>query len=119
MTCKVSEVVENRPRKLEAILRCIDHLGRGAQDLHIRPEQRQGNVVGGLAAHRQDDTGGVLELVDVQDGLEGDVLEVETVGLVVVCKMSAAVGSGLGKKGCTGQCSRSQDYTSGVVSVFL
>jgi len=46
--------------------------------------ERQGDVVGGLTTHGENDTAGVLELVDIQDSFEGDVLEVQAVGLVVV-----------------------------------
>jgi hypothetical protein len=72
------------PRKLISVLCSVNHLRGGTQNLDVGSEQRQSDVVGGLAAHREDDTGGALELVDVQDGFETDVLEVQAVGFVVV-----------------------------------
>jgi hypothetical protein len=46
--------------------------------------ERQRDVVGSLTTHGEDDTAGVLELVDIENGLEGDVLEVQAVGLIVI-----------------------------------
>ncbi|KAI3479544.1 hypothetical protein L1887_58356 [Cichorium endivia] len=44
----------------------------------------QRDVVGRLATHRDDHTGRLLRVVDVEHSLERDVLKVQTVGLVIV-----------------------------------
>ena len=53
-------------------------------DLHAGARKRQSDVVRGLTAHGDHDTGRLLERVDVHDGLEADVFEVQAVGLVVI-----------------------------------
>jgi hypothetical protein len=42
-----------------------------------------------LTTHGKDNTRRALKLVDVQNGLEADVLEVKAVRFIVVCEMSA------------------------------
>ena len=71
-------------RELVSVLGRVNHLRGGTQDLDIKTVEGQRDVVRGLTAHGEDDTAGLLELVNVEDGLESDVLEVKTVGLIVV-----------------------------------
>ncbi|KAH0294696.1 carbamoyl-phosphate synth, partial [Aureobasidium sp. EXF-3399] len=78
-------------RELVSVLSGIDHLRGGTKNLDVETVERQGDVVGGLTTHGENDTAGVLELVDIEDSLEGDVLEVQAVGLVVISRDSLRV----------------------------
>lgn len=71
-------------RELVSILRGVNHLWRGTKNLDVHTVQRQGDVVGGLATHRNDNTTGVLEVIDVHDTLDRDVLEVKAVSLIII-----------------------------------
>jgi hypothetical protein len=67
-----------------AVLRDVDAVRRGAQDLAARLEQRHGQVQRGLPAHLHHDALRLLVLVDVHHIFEGERLEVELVRGVVV-----------------------------------
>jgi hypothetical protein len=56
-------------------------------DLEAGARERQSDVVRGLSAHGNHDTRRIFEGVDVHDGLEADVFEVQAVGFVVICKI--------------------------------
>ena len=79
------------PTELEAVLCAVDVLGARAEQTHVLSIERHCNVVWQLAAHREDNALGLLEIVNVHDRLEGNVLEVETVGHVVVGAHSLGV----------------------------
>src|SRR5437867_3373719 len=67
-----------------AILGAVDRVGRRAEDGHARPLQRDDQLQRGLPAELDDHAAGPLPLHDVHHVLEGERLEVETVGGVVV-----------------------------------
>ncbi|GKT92902.1 LOW QUALITY PROTEIN: hypothetical protein Ct61P_10752 [Colletotrichum tofieldiae] len=71
-------------RELVTVLGVVNHLGRGAENLDASAVQRQGDVVGGLSTHGTEDTGSVLQLVNVEDALQTDDFEIKLVGLVVI-----------------------------------
>ncbi len=71
-------------REAIAILGQVDGLGLGAHDGDARGLEPAGKVDGGLATQCHDDAHGLLDLDDVHDVLEGERLEVEAVGGVVV-----------------------------------
>ncbi|KAF3384345.1 hypothetical protein F1880_003105 [Penicillium rolfsii] len=71
-------------RELVTVLSAVNHLRGGTKDVDVQAVQRQSDVVGGLTTHGDDHAAGSLELVDIQDGLEVDVLEVQTISLVVI-----------------------------------
>jgi hypothetical protein len=75
---------EGENTEFETVLRAVNHLGRGTENLDVAPVERKGDVVRGLTTHGDQDTSRVLELVDVQHSLDTDVLEVEAVGFVVI-----------------------------------
>ncbi|GKT45601.1 LOW QUALITY PROTEIN: uncharacterized protein ColSpa_05782 [Colletotrichum spaethianum] len=70
--------------ELVTVLSVVNHLGGGTENLDAGAVQRQSDVVGGLSTHGTEDTGSVLQLVDVEDALQADNLKVELVGLVVI-----------------------------------
>ncbi len=67
-----------------AVLRAVDGIRRGAEYGHARPLQGDDELQGSLAAELHDDAARPLALDDVHDILEGQRLEVEAVGGVVV-----------------------------------
>ena len=71
-------------RELEPVLRRIDHLWRRTVDLDVLTVKRQCDVIWGLTTHGKNNTSRVLCVVDIQDGLQADILEVEPVGLIIV-----------------------------------
>jgi hypothetical protein len=73
------------PAKAEPVLSSIDHLRGCTQDLDTSPVKGQGDIVWRLAADRDDATTGVLNSVDIKNRLKRDVLEVQAVGLIVIC----------------------------------
>ena len=77
------EAVE-QAREAVAVLGEVDGLGLGAHDLDAGRLEAVREVDGRLAAERDDDALGLLGLHDVHHVLEGERLEVEAVGGVVV-----------------------------------
>ena len=71
-------------REALAVLGEVDHVGRRAPDGNARAEQGQGELERGLAAELDDHAVGLLALDDVHDVFEGERLEVEAIGGVVV-----------------------------------
>ena len=67
-----------------AVLGEVDGLGLGPHDGHAGGLEARRQVDGGLAAQRDDDPRRPLDLDDVHDVLEGERLEVQAVGRVVV-----------------------------------
>eukprot|EP00754_Rhynchopus_humris_P032218 Rhum_TRINITY_DN15387_c0_g1::Rhum_TRINITY_DN15387_c0_g1_i5::g.154554::m.154554 len=70
--------------ELVAVLAHVDALRGRAEDGHTLLRQRQHEVVRDLSSDGNDDTTGALPEVDVQDGLQRQLLEVQPVRLVVV-----------------------------------
>ena len=70
--------------ELVAVLRQVDDLGGGAQDLHAVLLELGSKVQRGLAAELGDDAHRLFLIVDGEDVLQGQGLEVELVGGVVV-----------------------------------
>lgn len=72
------------PAEAEPVLGGINHLRGCTQDLDTSPVKGQGDVVWRLAADRDDATTRVLDSVDIKNRLKRDVLEVQSVGLIVI-----------------------------------
>ena len=70
--------------ELVAVLRLVDALRMRAQHSHPGLVQLESQCVGGLPAHGHDDPEWLLPFINFADRLEGQLLEVETVALVVV-----------------------------------
>ena len=70
--------------ELVSVLGVVNHLWRGAENLDVEAVERQSDVVWSLSTHGNQNTAGRLKLVDILDGLEVDVLEVEAVSLVII-----------------------------------
>ncbi len=77
------ELVEH-VTELGTVLGLLDHVGVGTEDVHAVLVERKSEVVGDLASDGDDDTLGLLQLVDIEDTLHGELLEVEAVALIVV-----------------------------------
>ena len=71
-------------RELVAVFRPVDVVGVGSQDVDATALQRQGQVVGDLAADADHHAVWFLDGADLQDGLEAEFVEVEPVAAVVV-----------------------------------
>ena len=67
-----------------AVLRAVDGVGRRAEDRHARALERHDQLERRLPAELHDHAAGPLALHDVHHVLEGERLEVEPVGRVVV-----------------------------------
>lgn len=78
-----SDLVQHS-RELVSVLGGVDHLGGGTVDLDVLSVKLESDVVGGLTSHREHHTRRSLGVVNVEDGLERDVLKVESIGLVVI-----------------------------------
>ena len=59
--------------------------GRGAQDLHAVFLQLGSQIERRLAAELRDDAQGLLFLIDAEDVFQGQRLEIQLVGRIVVC----------------------------------
>ena len=71
-------------RELTAILRTVDRLGRGAEDIHALTVQRHGQIVRYLPARRDHNAVGRLELDYIHHALECQLVEIEPVADVVI-----------------------------------
>ncbi len=67
-----------------AVLGIVDRAGRCAQYVDSAGVEAGGEVVGYLAAHREDGAVGLLQVDDVHHALKGELVEVEAVAGVVV-----------------------------------
>ena len=73
------------PGKLVSILSTVNTLGRSAQDPDLLSMQGHGDVIGQLTSNAEDDSRGIFQLVNVQNGFRGDFLKVQFVTHVVIC----------------------------------
>mmetsp|Transcript_33629 Transcript_33629/g.83769 ORF Transcript_33629/g.83769 Transcript_33629/m.83769 type:complete len:577 (-) Transcript_33629:2098-3828(-) len=71
-------------RELVPVLRLVDLQRGSAEHVHARAHERQRDGVGNLPADGDEHAVAALRLVHVQHAFEGELVEVETVALVVV-----------------------------------
>mmetsp|Transcript_13227 Transcript_13227/g.37734 ORF Transcript_13227/g.37734 Transcript_13227/m.37734 type:complete len:320 (+) Transcript_13227:1207-2166(+) len=74
----------NHVRELVAVLCVVDHLGRCTEKLGARGVKRQSNTVGDLSTDADNNTIGIVPLVNVKYSLPRELLEVQAVTFIII-----------------------------------
>src|SRR5260221_11792781 len=73
-----------QPGEIVSIFTCIDHLWRSFINVNILSIKWKRNVIRSLTAHRYYHARRPFKVADIEDCLKADVVEVESISLVIV-----------------------------------